>query len=177
MSDLLKDISLTTEIQQLINAEVAWRYSIVPIKKEDNLVTFVCSEKERLKDIQEELEILTPWSVTLVLEEEQIIKRLLGKYYRKSGQSESGSLSLEGQNSSDFLLRIINEAKAVGSSDIHIEIYEKEARIRIRIDGSLQEKYTIDLDDYPELVNKIKIKSNLNLILILTKSNLIQNLI
>lgn len=157
------NISLTTDIQQLISSDIAWRYSIVPYKKEANRVTFICSNSDKLEQIKEELEILTPWSIDLILVEEQVVNRLLGKYYRKSGISESDSFSLEGNNSSDFLIRIINEARSVGSSDIHIEIYEEKARIRIRIDGSLQEKYNIDLADYPELVNKIKIKSNLNI--------------
>ncbi|MBL7897321.1 MAG: type II/IV secretion system protein, partial [Crocinitomicaceae bacterium] len=63
----------------------------------------------------------------------------------------------------DFLIRIIHEARAIGSSDIHIEIYEDIARVRIRIDGHLVEKYSLDKEEYPEVVNKVKIKSNLDI--------------
>jgi len=158
----LKQLDLSTEIQQLISSETAWQYLIIPVEKKENNVKFLCSINTKSNEIKEELEILTPWSVELVEEEDLTIKKLLGKYYRKSGQSKSDSFSLGG-DSSDFLMRIINEAKSVGSSDIHIEIYEEIARIRIRIDGALQEKYAVELDEYPELVNKIKIKSNLNI--------------
>ena len=163
MIEGIVNIDLPTEIQQLISSDVAWRYLIVPYKKDNNSVTFLTSNIAQKEIIKEELEILTPWSVDLIDASENDLKRLLGRYYRKSGQLESDNFSLEGKNSSDFLLRIINEAKSVGSSDIHIEVYEDQARIRIRIDGSLQEKYTVELEDYPELVNKIKIKSNLNI--------------
>lgn len=158
----MKELDISTEIQQLITSDIAWQYSIIPIDKKDNTVKFYGVKGSDFDEIVEELEILTPWSVEIVEIEEKEIKKLLGKYYRKSGQQGSSDFNLNNA-SSDFLIGIINEAKAVGSSDIHMEIYEEEARIRIRIDGALQEKYRIDLEDYPELINKIKIKSNLNI--------------
>jgi len=158
----MKGLNISTEIQQLITSDIAWQYSIIPISKKGNIVTFYGVQNSNLEDAIEELEILTPWKVEITPIEETEIKKLLGKYYRKSGQKDKSNFSLNNE-SSDFLIRIINEAKAVGSSDIHLEIYEEEARIRIRIDGALQEKYRIELADYPELINKIKIKSNLNI--------------
>ncbi len=164
MNNLKQHIKLTTELQQLISSDTAWNYQIVPIKKEANQVTFICNENSDTTALKEELEILTPWTIELIKEKEEVLKQLLGKHYRKSGQQTETNFSITANNqSSDFLLRIINEAKSIGSSDIHIEIYEDKARIRIRIDGALQERYTIDIEDYPELVNKIKIKSNLNI--------------
>ena len=58
---------------------------------------------------------------------------------------------------------LIWDAKSTGSSDIHFEAFKEKARIRFRIDGKLIERYDVKLDDYPELVNKIKIKSKLNI--------------
>jgi len=162
MNESLAKYDISVDVLQLINAEIAWRYMILPIRKENNKVTFICSSDSNQNDITDELEILTPWKVELIKEDENIISKLLGKYYRRSGEFEQNNFSLGNGKSSDFLIRIINEAKSVGSSDIHIEIYENKARIRIRIDGSLQVKYNVELADYPELVNKIKIKSNLN---------------
>jgi len=60
-------------------------------------------------------------------------------------------------------MSIITEAKNVLSSDIHFEVFEEDARIRYRIDGKLIEKYKIEKENYLELVNKIKIKSNLDI--------------
>ena len=59
--------------------------------------------------------------------------------------------------------QLITEAKNLGSSDIHFEIYEEKARVRFRIDGLLVERYSIDKDEYSGLINKIKIKSNLDI--------------
>jgi general secretion pathway protein E/type IV pilus assembly protein PilB len=58
---------------------------------------------------------------------------------------------------------LIAEAKNLGSSDIHIEVYEERSRVRIRIDGMLIERYTIPKPEYPSLINKIKIRANLDI--------------
>jgi type II secretory ATPase GspE/PulE/Tfp pilus assembly ATPase PilB-like protein len=58
---------------------------------------------------------------------------------------------------------LIFEAKSIGSSDIHFEVYEEDARIRFRVDGLLIEKYKIPGDNYLELINKIKIEANLDI--------------
>ena len=47
------NISLTTDIQQLISSDVAWRYSIIPFQKDNNTVTFICSKRDRLNEIKE----------------------------------------------------------------------------------------------------------------------------
>jgi len=43
------------------------------------------------------------------------------------------------------------------------ETYEGASRIRLRIDGKLFERYIIKKDDYPGLINKIKILANLDI--------------
>jgi len=63
----------------------------------------------------------------------------------------------------DFLGRIITEAHQSHSSDIHIEPMKTKCRIRIRIDGKLIEKYKLEMKEYPSLLNKIKVKSNLDI--------------
>lgn len=158
-----EDIILTVDLQQLISAEIAWQYHVVPIRANGNQVTFLTVNDPQDQGTIEELEILTGYTVSLEQAETTALQKALGKYYRKSGGLQSENLSLNTADSNDFLMRIIFEAKALGSSDIHIEIYDEAARIRIRIDGALIEKYKLELSEYPELVNKIKIKSNLDI--------------
>jgi len=92
--------------------------------------------------------------------EKHDLQRLLGRYYRNTN-SENDKISFDANT--DFVDRIIQAANRLGSSDIHIEIFEEKARVRIRIDGNFIERYAIDRKDYPELVNKIKIRSNLDI--------------
>ena len=65
--------------------------------------------------------------------------------------------------SNDFLEKILLEAKAIGSSDIHFEPYEHKSRVRLRLDGKLLEYYSVPISDYPTMVNKIKIRANLDI--------------
>ena len=66
-------------------------------------------------------------------------------------------------DSQNLLIKLIGDAKSLGSSDIHLEPYEHKARVRIRIDGKLIERYELDKVEYPSLVNKIKIRANLDI--------------
>ena len=54
-----------------------------------------------------------------------VIQKTIGKYYRrKKGKSTSKEVQISDKTSDDCLYNLINEAKELDSSDIHIEIYE-----------------------------------------------------
>ncbi len=63
--------------------------------------------------------------------------------------------------SEDFLLNIIHEAKAIGSSDIHFEVFEAIRKVRFRIDGKLIERYLISEAEYPKIINQLKENGNI----------------
>jgi type IV pilus assembly protein PilB len=54
---------------------------------------------------------------------------------------------------------VLEKALKSRASDIHFEPYEKEFRIRYRVDGSLKESFSHSLELYPALVARIKIIS------------------
>src|SRR5690606_34052163 len=58
---------------------------------------------------------------------------------------------------------LIWEARQLKSSDIHLESFEDRGRVRIRIDGMMVARYSLSKADYPALVNKIKIMSNMDI--------------
>ena len=59
----------------------------------------------------------------------------------------------------DFLEKVIVQAKTIGSSDIHFEPYEERCRVRFRLDGKLKEYYEIPINDYPAIINKINVRA------------------
>lgn len=59
--------------------------------------------------------------------------------------------------------RIIEEAHAVGSSDIHVEPGEKELIVRYRIDGVCQEKLRLPAKVAPAIVARFKIMCSLDI--------------
>jgi len=58
---------------------------------------------------------------------------------------------------------IIEQAVRIGASDIHIEPFEKEVRVRFRIDGVLQEMMKMGKQTLPAIVTRIKILSQMNI--------------
>ncbi|WP_035845694.1 GspE/PulE family protein [Crocinitomix catalasitica] len=154
---------ISTELQQLINAELAWSYGVIPASVTAKTLTLYTSETTIVDNIKDDLEIIIGKRVEFEFVSNEIFRKSLGTIYRKSGQQKSNNASEFEGGKDDFLLHVIYEARELGSSDVHIEIYEGKARIRIRIDGHLVEKYKLESEDYPELINKIKIKSNLDI--------------
>jgi len=158
-------IIIDVGLQQSITSEQAWHYHIIPKLVSDNSIEFfVDEEHQNGQNIIEELEILFGKTVRLYSASTITVKHSLGKYYRKPDEHVTGKAKqIDHYHAEDFLYQLIDEAQSINSSDIHIEPYEKKARIRLRIDGKLMERYVIRLTDYPALVNKIKIKANLDI--------------
>ena len=158
-------IELKAEEQQLINSDQAWHYRIIPKNfKADQLIFFIDSSNYSIQ-IQEELEMIFGKTVALEKTESELIQKTLSRFYRQEKQSKNGStkISYQEKEDHDFVVRLISEAELIGCSDIHIETYEGRCRIRFRIDGKLIEKYIISKEEYPALVNKLKIRANLDI--------------
>lgn len=156
----LEHITISNEAQQLIRADLAWHYRIVPMDKTTERFTFYVDASQDGELIREELEALLGMEVNLEPKSKETIQRTLGRYYRNTNGDEQ---KIRFDANVDFVDRLIQEANDLGSSDIHIEIFGEKARVRIRIDGNLIQRYSVDKTDYPELVNKIKIRSNLDI--------------
>lgn len=159
----VKEINVSLELQQLISVEMAWNYGVIPAHKNDEELIFFVRDDANMDYVRDDLEILTGERVKLIAVDAALIQKSLGKFYRRSGNFNREQVTTHTGDKDDFLIRVIHEARAVGSSDIHIEIYDDDARVRIRIDGHLVEKYKLEKDEYPEIVNKVKIKSNLDI--------------
>lgn len=153
-------IEISPELQQLIRSDLAWHYRIIP--KEDSVagIHFYWDETKNEVLTKEELSALFGKHIELFPFDSEVVKRALGRYYRNTAENET---KLTFDTNTDFVDRLIQEANHLGSSDIHIEIFDESARVRIRIDGHLIQRYTIEKKDYPELVNKIKIRANLDI--------------
>lgn len=163
MSELLDYIPVTTELQQIITVEQAWQYSIIPKAESEESVAFYVDTANNEDVANEELEFIFGKTISLERVDSALLQKSLSKYYRKT-QKNTGNNSVSVQSVSQNLLEeIISEADSVGCSDIHLEVYEEKCRIRFRIDGKLIERYVLRKEDYPVIINKIKIKANLDI--------------
>jgi len=88
----------------------------------------------------------------------------VGSEFAKDGEVDAHDL--EDEESAPIIQlanRIIEDAYALGASDIHIEPAEKEVVIRYRIDGVCQTKLRLPVMVGPALIARLKIMSNLDI--------------
>jgi len=164
MSELL-NIDIKAEDLQLLSPEQAWHYRVFPKKNTGNQLTLYIDEEMNISSTEMELEMILGKQIVLEQISREELQQLLARHYRreqKDDRSKSSNYASSGEGE-DFLANLIAEAKKLKSSDIHIEAYEERCRVRIRIDGMLVERYVINKVDYPPIVNKIKIMSNLDI--------------
>jgi general secretion pathway protein E/type IV pilus assembly protein PilB len=156
-------ITIATELIQCITPEQAWHYSIIPVERNGSFFILYIDKNNNSEVIKEELELVLNCGISLISLSGEEISFYLNRYYRRIEKKSDKSLPLLKGKSEDFLRRIITEAGEIGCSDIHFESFEEKCRIRFRIDGKLKEKFIIDKNEYPAIINKIKIKANLDI--------------
>lgn len=159
---MVGELNIPIEIQQVLSAEQAWHYEVIPVELDNNELTLLVEGSRVDEALKLELQVLLGKEISLRSEDEMTIKKALGQYYRRNGASEIRNLDL-GKGGDNQLVKILVDAKQIGSSDIHVEALDKKGRIRMRIDGHLVEKYSIKKEDYTSLLNKIKVGARLDI--------------
>jgi type IV pilus assembly protein PilB len=152
---------------KLITAELAWRYRVAYLKQQNGTLYLHAgkdTDPGQLRQYSEELSLITGHPVVFDLVEEDLLLQLMEQQYAKRDNADQRLQHnyYEG-NPDHFLDDLIAEAKYLKSSDIHIETYETDCRVRIRVDGLLVLRYLIEKKLYPSLINKIKIAANLDI--------------
>lgn len=147
----------------VLTNEQAWHYRVIPKNISDTMLELYTDVTERSCEIEEELEMILGLDVNLSSIASDLLEATLNRYYPQQNDQLNKEIKQLDLNSDDFLMEIIDEANTINSSDIHIEAFEDNCRIRMRIDGQMIERYSITKTDYPILVNKIKIMSNLDI--------------
>lgn len=160
---MIETIDINPDIRHVITDQQAWHYHIIPKEITPSEWNLYIDKEYMSEAVKEELELTLNTTVKLEATDSEVITHTLSKYYRKSDAKEASAQPSVNIKSDDFLSSLIKEAKEMHSSDIHIEIYEELCRVRFRIDGKLLEKYRLDKENYPALVNKIKIKANIDI--------------
>jgi len=117
------------------------------------------TDTDNLEALLSELKIVMGYPLELEKVPTEELQDYLTSNYRIASTAEKSTLSY----SADFLDKILVNAKGIGSSDIHFEPYENDCRVRFRLDGKLIEQFSISKQEYPIIVNKIKIKAALDI--------------
>ena len=159
----------------LLPEELARKYAVLPVSKEDNRLTVAMVDPGDLLLIQN-LTVRTgmtidPMVATLedILEHIDIAYRLTENPVGEEGadaDTNRGTVTtglLQDAPTAELIDLLVHRALQDRASDIHIEPSEFRLRVRFRIDGILHDVISLPMDRHPALVSRIKIMSGLNI--------------
>ncbi|MCX8026908.1 MAG: type II secretion system ATPase GspE [Thermodesulfovibrionales bacterium] len=183
------DISELPQVPLVLNnvsSRFTYENRIIPIEFKNNILKVVVSEPVDWS-IVEAISIATSSDVEAVVLEPNVFNQYLSNIYGQESQninkmiesiSEEAFTFLNDEDVEDVghlkdlaseapIIRLVNMiiSRAVESraSDIHIEPFEDEIKVRYRIDGVLHEVETIPKNLQPAIVSRIKIMAKLNI--------------
>ncbi|MEM7373239.1 MAG: GspE/PulE family protein [Bacteroidota bacterium] len=148
----------------LLTAEQAHTFRIIPLRIEEKKLIALGETSSRSKLPQ--LQLVLGKSVELEIIPPDHLQRLLLTHYPivQASQNQSQSTSVTSESDTvRFVTTMMEEAANMEASDIHIERYENEARIRFRWEGQLVEKYEVPIERYNAVVSRIKILADLDI--------------
>ncbi|WIF94511.1 type II secretion system ATPase GspE [Caminicella sporogenes] len=169
------------EIPKLISENLARRHLIIPIKKDRGKLVLAMADPLNIYAI-DDVRIATGLDVEPVISTTQGILNAIDGYYGKQN-AEKAIEDFKKQYDVDDITEIdenilneINNAPVVRlvnsiikqaikakASDIHIEPFEKNVRVRFRIDGDLQEIMTPSKSTHSAIVTRIKIMAKMDI--------------
>lgn len=153
------DYNILTEYRNLLTAQQVIYFNAIPYTKKKGVIQCYSAQQDSPKR-QQERNVLLPFETQLEVVPKAVFEAYFAKNYRHYvSQNKHTVLNRE----EDLLEQILETAKQIGTSDIHLECYEDQARIRLRLDGKLKTFFTIPIEKYSAMVNRIKIKSNLDI--------------
>lgn len=158
------DEHIPREVIQLFSIDEASDYKLVPCLFNEEMRVLQCYGIENFdySSVLTEIKVIQNLTIEVILVSNLEFEKGFNLYYRK-GTNVSNGMKIAQIKDNNFVNALIEEADSIHSSDIHFEPYEKKCRIRMRIDGKLIERYIIDKEDYPALINRIKIIANLDI--------------
>lgn len=148
-------------------------YKLIPSEEGENYIKIICPKDVDL-NIIEEIRFITGKEIILNFftneEFSQILQNKLSETDIKIEEQNnienySKDILLEDEKSPavSFVNSILIKASTLGASDIHIEPFENQANVRLRLDGFLHNYTSISLSIYESVVSRIKVLSNLDM--------------
>ncbi len=186
----LNHFEIDSSVIKLIPADVARKYNILPVNKTGATITIAMADPTNVFAM-DDIKFMTGYNVEPVVASEIGIKAAIDNYYGTTSSLELKKVmeDLQSSESSDLELLeededldiaalaeaseeapvvklvnlILTDAIKRGASDIHIEPYEKEYRVRFRMDGILYEIMNPPLKLRDAMSSRIKILAKLDI--------------
>ncbi len=187
----LKFYEVDANVIKLIPQDTAVRYQIVPLSRVGSTLTIAMTDPTNVFAM-DDIKFMTGFNVEPVVASETAIAEAISKFYGTAESEEELSKvmkDLTGEDAADLelaaeeqemnlseleraaeeapIIKLVNliltDAVKRGASDIHIEPYEKEVRVRFRIDGILQAVMTPPMKLRDAIISRIKIMAKLDI--------------
>jgi type IV pilus assembly protein PilB len=175
------------KILKLVPSDFTLKHVVLPLKREGRTLTVAMADPTNT-GVLDDLKFITRYDLFPVIAGEYTLRNLIEKHYESSDEQlqnllkdmeamEDGDVEVveemeeeaatQAQINDAPVVKLINgiltDAVKRGASDIHIEPFEHEIRVRYRIDGALQEVMRPPVKMKAALTSRIKILSQLNI--------------
>jgi type II secretion system protein E len=177
----LNDRSVDPEALSKVPDEFAMRHQLIPLRKDDQTHTLTVAMANPL-DVHplDDLRLVTGYDIQPALASPSEIKRAIEQFYmEKMIQDISGGeadlaaeeapdiADLQKLASEALVIQLVNliihQAVQERASDIHVEPFERDLRVRYRIDGVLGDAQTPPRRLHSAIVSRIKILAEMNI--------------
>ena len=186
----LKFYEVDASVIKLVPQETAIRYQIVPLSRVGSTLTIAMTDPTNVFAM-DDIKFMTGFNVEPVVASETAISEAIGKFYGSietgeeidkvmkdlagdeadlelaAEEAEMDLAELEKAADEAPIIKLVNliltDAVKRGASDIHVEPYEKEYRVRFRVDGILQNVMTPPLKLKDAITSRVKIMSKLDI--------------
>ena len=184
----LERVHIDPKVVKLIPADLAIKHMVLPLRRVGRMLTLAMANPTDVGAI-DSIKFVTRHDVEPVIVGEYTLKKFLEQHYQKDddhlsqlleqiegaedvevvedAEEEVNVAALQAQVDDAPVVKLINgimtDAVMRGASDIHIEPYEKEIRVRYRIDGALHEIMKPPMKMKAALTSRVKILASLNI--------------
>lgn len=181
----LTGLEIEKEIIDMIDPSTIRMYGVIPLKEEDGIL-IVASANPLNYQIPEELHFILGKDVQIVIANESQIDAAIEKYYPvetgsmhdmlqsmeleitdETDLSEADIAAIQDAATSTPIVRFVDvilyQAIKAEASDVHFEPFEKEFKIRYRVDGALYEMSPPPMNLATPVISRVKIMSGLNI--------------
>jgi len=185
---VLSEYPLDKEVLNLIPPEIARAYGVVPLKREGNVLYLAMINPTDVQ-VQDDIRFRTGCTVVPMVAVETSVKKVLEEHYKTKAledevigdivfdndsfeivdeaEEEETVSDLAAQVDSGPVVEYVNyllkKAVVEGASDLHVEPYEKDVRVRLRVDGVLHNYTPPPWRLHKAVVSRLKVMSNLKI--------------
>jgi type IV pilus assembly protein PilB len=178
----LEKTDVEMECIDMIPGDVARKFQVLPICRAGRVLTVAMSNPSNIFAI-DDIKFITGLDVQPAVAGEMALKKYIDKFYATTDSlasimegieddielvedlDDADAMGQEGQNAP--VVKLVNtllaEAVKLGASDVHIEPYERNMRVRYRIDGVLSEVMEPPIKLKNAITSRLKIMAELDI--------------